>query len=735
MLAADILVVLDATTDSRFAADPLVTGDVAVRFCAAVPLVGPDDARLGTVCVLDRRARAEGPSAAQQQQLRDLAALAVDHLELRRTRAALEASRRHVELTSMATRASVDAILITLADPIDPPDGPEVVYCNEAFTRLTGYAPEDIVGKTPRVLQGPETDREALARIRRHMAALLPVRQEVRNYTKEGVPFWTELNIVPVADAAGRYTHIVSVQRDTTERHAQLAALQESEQRYRLLFHANPQSMWVYDCETFAFLDVNAAAEAMYGYSRDEFLSRTVLDIRPPRSGNTCARQRRECRRALPAAALAPPPERWPPPLRADLVVSGHVRGSSRAAGARARHHRREGTRRTTGAGPEDGGRGPVGRRCRPRLQQSPHGDQRLRAVADGAAARGRSAAGRCGTHPAGRRAGGLAHATVAGVQPPAGAAAAAARRRGSHRPPPSDDRSPPAGGHRGPHDPAVVAAASDGGPRAARTGAAQPRDQRLGRHARRRHAVAGGRTGRRGRRDGRATGHARRPLRHPVDVGHRRGHDRGDPRAHLRAVLHDQGQGSRVRPRPASGLRHRQAERRHHRRAHDPGRGVDVHRVPAHGRRARGRGRSGGSDRCHAVERARDGADRGRPRGRASPCGRRAARPRLPGARRRARPRGHRAGRGLWRQGRPGAHRRDHAAHERTRGRDGAAAARPRYRRPLHERLHADRDRAERFARIGTAFPRQALHAGRTAGARPRGAGGTNRGSRRRQA
>ncbi len=132
------------------------------------------------------------------------------------------------------------------------------------------------------MLQGPETDREALARIRRHMAALLPVRQEVRNYTKEGVPFWTELNIVPVADAAGRYTHIVSVQRDTTERHAQLAALQESEQRYRLLFHANPQSMWVYDCETFAFLDVNAAAEAMYGYSRDEFLSRTVLDIRPP---------------------------------------------------------------------------------------------------------------------------------------------------------------------------------------------------------------------------------------------------------------------------------------------------------------------------------------------------------------------------------------------------------------------------------------------------------------------
>ncbi len=40
--------------------------------------------------------------------------------------------------------------------------------------------------------------------------------------------------------------------------------------------------MWVYDCETFAFLDVNAAAEAMYGYTREEFLSTTVLAIRPP---------------------------------------------------------------------------------------------------------------------------------------------------------------------------------------------------------------------------------------------------------------------------------------------------------------------------------------------------------------------------------------------------------------------------------------------------------------------
>ncbi|MGJ3254270.1 MAG: PAS domain S-box protein [Elainellaceae cyanobacterium] len=58
-------------------------------------------------------------------------------------------------------------------------------------------------------------------------------------------------------------------------------ALRSSEERYRLLFESNPHPMWVYDLETFAFLAVNRAAIAHYGYSRDEFLSMTICDIRP----------------------------------------------------------------------------------------------------------------------------------------------------------------------------------------------------------------------------------------------------------------------------------------------------------------------------------------------------------------------------------------------------------------------------------------------------------------------
>src|SRR5690554_733658 len=78
--------------------------------------------------------------------------------------------------------------------------------------------------------------------------------------------------------ATSLYKSIVySIERKEISRH-----LKESEKRYRDLFHLSPQPMWVYDVETLAFLDVNQAAVEHYGYSKEEFLSMTILEIRPP---------------------------------------------------------------------------------------------------------------------------------------------------------------------------------------------------------------------------------------------------------------------------------------------------------------------------------------------------------------------------------------------------------------------------------------------------------------------
>ncbi|MEO1209992.1 MAG: PAS domain S-box protein [Cyanobacteria bacterium J06638_20] len=110
-----------------------------------------------------------------------------------------------------------DAVIITEAEPFDYP-GPRILYVNEAFTRITGYTPEEILGKTPRILQGPKTDRAELKKVRTALSRWESITAEVINYRKDGSEFWNEFNLVPVADAQGYYTHWIAVQRDTTAR-------------------------------------------------------------------------------------------------------------------------------------------------------------------------------------------------------------------------------------------------------------------------------------------------------------------------------------------------------------------------------------------------------------------------------------------------------------------------------------------------------------------------------------
>ena len=132
---------------------------------------------------------------------RDVAEKALPQLQL------LKAAMSHLN----------DIVLITEAEPFDEP-GPRIIFVNEAFERRTGYTQEEVIGKSPRFLQGPKTDRAELDRIGRAIRAWQPVRAELINYTKDKKEFWLELDINPITDSEGRFTHWVAVERDITER-------------------------------------------------------------------------------------------------------------------------------------------------------------------------------------------------------------------------------------------------------------------------------------------------------------------------------------------------------------------------------------------------------------------------------------------------------------------------------------------------------------------------------------
>lgn len=149
------------------------------------------------------------------------------------SRPALQSRPLSTSVIGQALDTMADSVVITEA-ALDQP-GPRILYVNAAFTRLTGYSAAEVLGRTPRLLQGPATDRAEIARLRRDLETKAEFAGLTVNYRRDGTPFVIDWHITPLRDATGQVAYWVAVQHDVTRREAQADALDVVTQEYRQL--------------------------------------------------------------------------------------------------------------------------------------------------------------------------------------------------------------------------------------------------------------------------------------------------------------------------------------------------------------------------------------------------------------------------------------------------------------------------------------------------------------------
>jgi PAS domain S-box-containing protein len=193
-------------------------------------------------------------------------------------------AEERMRLLESAVENTQDGILITEAGQLNEP-GPELLYVNQAFTRITGYDLKEVLGRTPRLLQGPKTDRSQLDKIRTALSQQKPVQVELLNYRKDGSEFWVELNLVPILNKCGQCTHWVALQRDITERKQAEAVLLASKQEISKILESISDGFFTVD-QQWRFTYFNQKAEQILQRDRSEILGQNLWDAFPEMVGS-----------------------------------------------------------------------------------------------------------------------------------------------------------------------------------------------------------------------------------------------------------------------------------------------------------------------------------------------------------------------------------------------------------------------------------------------------------------
>ena len=175
--------------------------------------------------------------------------------------AARRAADVHMRKLSSAIEQTADAIVITNRDGV-------IEYVNPAHQAVTGYAPEEAVGKTPDIFKSGRHDRSFYDRLWRTVLDGEVFRERFVNRRKDGTVFYEDKTITPLKNDRGQVTHFVSTGRDITVRMETKEALEKSEQRFRSVVENAPVSIHTID-RNGRIMDMNPAGLRMLG-AQDE---------------------------------------------------------------------------------------------------------------------------------------------------------------------------------------------------------------------------------------------------------------------------------------------------------------------------------------------------------------------------------------------------------------------------------------------------------------------------------
>ena len=185
------------------------------------------------------------------------------------------AAAERLRLLDRTINAAGEGICITGPNEAGNP----LIYVNRGFEELTGYPATEVLGQNMRFLQGADTDRAAVDRMRVAVESEQEFTTELLNYRKDGSPFWNQISITPVKNATGKVSHLVAILHDLTDRKRAEEALRDSEVQFRRLFEAAKDGILILDAETGMILDVNPFLVEMLGYSHNQFLGKNIWEL------------------------------------------------------------------------------------------------------------------------------------------------------------------------------------------------------------------------------------------------------------------------------------------------------------------------------------------------------------------------------------------------------------------------------------------------------------------------